>query len=548
MAGPGMLSFTRTEKYCTKLADEVMKLRAEKCLMDFKIHSKDDEFPCAKFVMAAHSPMLRAMLTLDMAEVAKQEIRLDHIRKDIIQVILDFMYCEDVRFHNDQLMDLLAASDYLQMTELKDMCLDEVPDILEPGNVMEWWKEAAKMNYDSIKEQCEEIIATNFKQISQHTDFLNLDLKEMQYYVSDICSDTVHSDDTVDAAMRWAGYEEERVALLEDLLSNIQLNKCSGEGIDRIVNKHESLLDKTPMVYKLLLKISASIRADMPKTMSDIVVVVGGQEGSKVSPVCWKLDQSNEIVHLCDISTSDLATKFSVCEIPRGFVITGGIESRMCMMFTVSTKLWVKLQDLLDERRCHGSIFVKKILYVLGGYLGEYTEGQTSLSRSVHLMLMKKGEWTNGPNISLAVAFPTVANIDSMVFVLDRDDSKRLWCMDVDENVWNELAPLPTEKRCCGASMTSAQGRLFVAGGYENICAWYQPETNTWCTGQQPLQSHNYGALTFHNDKLLLLGGIFNAGTDEVEEYDIVEDKWSMRSYKLPRKLYNHHAFTFAMS
>ena len=183
MAGPGMLSFSRTEKYCSKLADEVMKLRGEKYLMDFKIHVKDDEFPCVKFVMAAHSPMLRAMLTSDMAEVAKQEIRLDHIRKDIIQIILDYMYCEDVSFHKDQLMDLLSAADYLQMTELKEMCLDEVPDILEPGDVIEWWKEAAKMNYETIKEQCEDMMVANFRQISQQTDFLNLDLTEMQHYV-----------------------------------------------------------------------------------------------------------------------------------------------------------------------------------------------------------------------------------------------------------------------------------------------------------------------------------------------------------------------------
>ena len=167
MAGPGMLSFTRTEKYCTKLADEVMKLKGEKCLIDFKIHVKDDVFPCAKFVMAAHSPMLRAMLTSDMAEVAKQEIRLDHIRKDIIQIILDYMYCEDVCFHKDQLMDLLAASDYLQMTELREMCLDEVSEILEPDNVIEWWKEAVKMNYNTIKEKCEEIMVASFKEISQ---------------------------------------------------------------------------------------------------------------------------------------------------------------------------------------------------------------------------------------------------------------------------------------------------------------------------------------------------------------------------------------------
>ena len=72
MAGPGMLSFSRTEKYCTKIADEILQLRDEKALIDFKIHVKDDVIPCSKFVMAVHSPMLRAMLVSDMAEVAKQ--------------------------------------------------------------------------------------------------------------------------------------------------------------------------------------------------------------------------------------------------------------------------------------------------------------------------------------------------------------------------------------------------------------------------------------------------------------------------------------------
>ena len=227
--------------------------------MDFKIHVKDDEFPCARFVMAAHSPMLRAMLTSDMAEVAKQEIRLDHIHKDIIQIILDYMYCEDVSFHKDQLMDLIAAADYLQMTELKQMGLDEVPDILEPTNVISWWKEATKMNYDNINGKCEELMAANCRQISHQNDFLNLDLNEMQQYVNDICSETINSDNAIDVAMRWVNNKDERVTLLEELLKKIQLCKCSDEGIKTVMKTHESLLDKAPMVYKLLLNTLADI-------------------------------------------------------------------------------------------------------------------------------------------------------------------------------------------------------------------------------------------------------------------------------------------------
>ena len=136
MAGPGIISFPRTEKYSVKLADNIMTLRNEKTLMDFKICSKDETIPCNKFVMAAQSPMLRAMLTSDMAEVAKQEIRLDHMDLEIIQIILDYMYCKDVSVHKDQLMALISVSDYFQMTDLKEMCLDEVPAILEHANVI----------------------------------------------------------------------------------------------------------------------------------------------------------------------------------------------------------------------------------------------------------------------------------------------------------------------------------------------------------------------------------------------------------------------------
>ena len=289
MAGPGMISLSWTANYCSKLADEVMNLRGEKSLFDFKIHVKDDEFPCAKFVMAVHSPMLRAMLASDMAEVAKQEIRLDHIHKNIIKIILDYMYCEDVSFHKDQLMDLIATADYLQMTELKQMGLDELPDILEPSNVISWWKEAAKMNYDSIKEQCEEMIAVNFSQISQHTDYLNLDFNQMQYYVSDICSDTVNSDDVVDATMRWVGHEEERVAYLEDLLNKVQLNKCSAEGILAGMNNHESMLDKTPMVYKLLLKTLAAVTTAAPKASIGTVLVVDKETHDEVNGCVFSL-------------------------------------------------------------------------------------------------------------------------------------------------------------------------------------------------------------------------------------------------------------------
>ena len=301
------------------------------------------------------------------------------------------------------------------------------------------------------------------------------------------------------------------------------------------------------MVYKLLRKPSARIRVDATNRKTDAVVIVGGQEDAECNSVCWKVDQSKQIVHLCDIPDNGLAEKFSVCMILEGFVITGGYHSTLCMMFIASTKLWVRLSNLIEERHGHGSICVKEVLYVLGGRVGD-SQRSKSTSDSVQMMAMKEGEWNNGPKMPLSVKFPKVSNLGDSLYLLD-EITNQLLHLDIDKQVWNQLASLSEEKKyCTGVSMTSAGGRLLVAGGWEKICAWYQPETNTWCTGQKPFQKHQYGALVYHDNKFLLLGGSFNAGTDKVEEYDIEEDKWTVCTYKMPRKLYNHHAFTFAMS
>ena len=432
------------------------------------------------------------------------------------------------------------------MTELKQMGLDEVPNILENANVISWWKEAAKMNYDSINELCEEMMVANLKQISQQTDFLNLDVNEMNHYVIDICSDTVSSDVTVDALMRWVGHEDERVALLEDHLHKVQLNNCSEKGIKAVIKTHEALLDKTPMVYKLLLKTSADSRNDESKTLTASVVIVGGRYDRKANKACWKVNKDG-MMHLCDIPVCKVGINISVCVVPQGFVVTGGAGSKMCIMFITSTRSWLRMHDMLTMRRSHGTICVKQVLYVIGGYVGHYSS-DSQPSKSVDFIAMEHGNWIEGPGLPQAMKFPTVSKLDNRVYLLDQCSSQLLR-LDIDKEIWHTLAPLPSDGTCVGVSMTAAHKRLFVAGGLQKFCAWYSPETNTWCKGQQPLREHKYGALTYHHDKLVLLGGHFGdeRGTNDVEEYNIEEDKWNVCSYKMPKKLYLHHAVVVSM-
>ena len=175
-----------------------------------------------------------------------------------------------------------------------------------------------------------------------------------------------------------------------------------------------------------------------------------------------------------------------MCKIPQGFVITGGADSCLCIMFIASTKSWVRLQDILEKRQCHGSVCVKEVLYLLGGYLGKYKKGNTP-SNCVDSVIMKDGSWESGPNLPLGTKFPKVSECNEGVYLLDAEDSKKLFRLDVTADVWRELAPLPVEQRCQGISMTSANRRLLVAGGVNMICAWFNMEYWPATTAKTPV-------------------------------------------------------------
>ena len=144
-------------------------------------------------------------------------------------------------------------------------------------------------------------------------------------------------------------------------------------------------------------------------------------------------------MHFCDIPEGDIGVDFSVCRTLQGFIITGGALSPVCIMFIAVTQSWVRLEKMLMMRQKHGSICIKEVLYVFSGCVRK----ETGASRSVQSMVMKDGGWKNEPEIPLAVTFPCVSNIDSTVYLLDRDGNMKLLQMDIDTRVWQELASCP---------------------------------------------------------------------------------------------------------
>ena len=160
-------------------------------------------------------------------------------------------------------------------------------------------------------------------------------------------------------------------------------------------------------------------------------------------------------------------------------------------------------------------------------------------STSVECFTLEDGQWKDGRSLPVALRYPIAAELNNSAYVIDQL-SKELLQLDVAKKTWIPRATLQSANDMF--SMAAVNGRLCVAGGGSRLTAWYTPDTDTWCMGQQqPKEKHKDGCLVQHDSTtLLLLGG---GVTDVIEELNMTDGSWSTKAYKMPAELRNHKSF-----
>ena len=328
-----------------------------------------------------------------------------------------------------------------------------------------------------------------------------------------------------------------------DILKTIDLTRCSIECISSEMEKHKQLFYAQPPALEQLTKTVIhianqgssgirKIRGLHGRRKPNRLIVISGQvgEGDPRSE-CWHLDNSTTFVDFLKLPFT--FPWHSVCAIPGGFVVTGGMNNALCAMFTVSSKSWKQLEPLPEPRHCHGSAVGYGKLYLFGGYRSG-VESFDVLSLNLH-----GGTWTQEPAIPISrVHMPEVVCMGSSFFLLSVGyASHQLLHLELKTKAWSTKATL-RQRFNVGPCMTSVQGRLLVAGGRGKTCAQYNPTTDAWTTGSPPALPHHLGALVCLDEKVFLIGG---DREDHVEEFDQNTESWSVCDFKLPQKLKNLH-------
>ena len=539
MATPNAVTVTRTLAYSSRIASKFQQLRLDDEITDFTIVSGKQSFNCHKVILAGSSPVLQAMVRSGMREASKNQADFDTIPPPVMQLVLEYMYTGEVTVPHEHLQQTIDAADYLQLLELKEICLSEAVTAFKPSNVVSWYKLADRLDVCELKSKCAEAMSSSLGEVSQYTEFQELSFAEVNSFMSSAEETNADPDDLLEASLQWINSKlSERIDCMEELLQKTQLLKCSVECLENEMETHEALFMSCPVGYKMVTKVSLQLakedgvrRKRRSKRNTDtMAIVIGGQNSNTLNKLCWELNSSLNFVELCRIPGHSV--RFGVCKIPGGFVLTGGENCDLCSMFIMSTKSWKQLDHLKHIRYAHGSIFISGRIFLLGGII------PVNASSSVHSLAVEGGKWKEEVNLPFEVQYPEVASVKESIFLLDIWSTRQLLCKDVNGKSWSHRTKMP-HKRCTGARMIVVKDQLIIAGGSNKICAKYDPDTDVWSTLNPPTNEHSFGALVGLTQKLYLIGG---SSDKSIEEYNIDTNMWSLCDTEVPDKLRRLHA------
>ena len=117
------------------LLSKCAQFRDEGEFIDVRLKVGEDVFPAHRIVLAASSDYFHAMFTDGMKESNQEVIELkdESISPDALKIVMDSIYTGDLHVNEENVFEVLAAADHLQVTSVAQQSCDFLKrELIEP--------------------------------------------------------------------------------------------------------------------------------------------------------------------------------------------------------------------------------------------------------------------------------------------------------------------------------------------------------------------------------------------------------------------------------
>ena len=219
------ISVTEQNPFCVEMMKRLNIQRKQGHLCDITLITKDDqELKAHRNILSAASPFFCKLLQSDMKENREGIVRLEEISGSVMEDVLEFIYTGTVEVTEENAEELVVATNYLLVTNLKTISGRFIQQQMCELNCISTFYFAEKYDCEELLNESKSFIHANFASVADMNEFLSLEAKEVERWIS---SDEIVIETEADVfqiAQKWVEHNKsERKAAFEELLRHVRL-------------------------------------------------------------------------------------------------------------------------------------------------------------------------------------------------------------------------------------------------------------------------------------------------------------------------------------
>ena len=505
---------------------------------DVIINVGDRTIAANRLILSCCSRFFEAMFDLEMIEKYQNPVQIHGVNGAAVESVVDFMYNGEVKITSKNVMELIAASDYLQVAEVKRFCFEFLELILSSDNWFVILSAAKLYENEDLQNQVYEYVSNNFNDVIQTDEFKSLAKNVIIDLISKLNRTQTKELFLFQGLVTWCQHDVEIrkgefPTLFEEL---IDLDKMSTNDLEEIVLKEDLLSQNNYYCLKVVTNYLCQQHKYIGETR---IVSLGGIESHRQCIEVYNRSNGPQrkfpelpvnVINHCSLKMGNyvyLIGGESSCDGGENVAVLPSV-----WRFKVNDKLlkWKRMNSLNEKRYAMGSAVFRDTMVVAGGY-----NGKNSI-KSVEFYVAALDEWKSAtPLPKSRCTFALVANDDYLYALggwINNKCSASVQRIGNLQTNWEDIAPLQMPRIWFTAVVCN--GIIYAIGGQTNqkmktnTVEKYEFNEKKWIYVNNMNFKRSAHTACVLNGKIYVVGG-FNASSEaikSIECYDPKTDSW----------------------
>ena len=490
-------------------------------------------FRAHRLILSSYSIYFRTMFQTEMQEKYADTVEIYDVNETSMESLIDFIYTGNICINEENVFDLMAASDYLQIDQTKTLCYNFLLGLISVETCFQILEVVYLYPNIILLNTTFQFIKNNFALILTSNNFLYLTKQNFVNIFTKLNSGRIEERLVYDAIMEWVKHKDSRKDDFPELFQCLDLCKLSSTFLAETVS-NEPLVLENPVCSNLVMKALTAKLQEQASSISSIILSLGGLY--TLNKVFAVYNDDLTVYPALPQST------YGHCSLKLDnfvYFIGGRVNFPTTnkvwrMKIYVANMKWEELASMRDDRCGFGAAVYKNGFAVAGGWALKRESGKSAEFYNPSLDQWSTLQSMNESRMGNAL----VACNDRLFCVGGRgNDCKYSSSVEMlsDENAtWKYVQPMQRPRWGCAA--VNFMGNIYAIGG-ANIKEFstksvekYDPVSDQWVyVKEMNIERHGHSACVLQ-DKIFVVGGknendriVF-----EIECYDPSSDDWSI--------------------